>query len=668
MRYATLAALLLSGTAAAAAVTFESLLGEMVDRDRLARLPEPAYTCRQFSSYDRAAVSRDEPASWFANKDFSQFVRTGELDGKPQHVLMDAEGPGAIVRFWATWSKRPENVVRIFLDGAAEPAVVAPLARLVDGGELAGPPLSQGVSPATEYDRRGHNLYLPIPYARRCTVVCEGPVEGPLYYQINYRTYAPGTEVRSFHLADLDQSRTLLARVQHRLLRPGPACPDDPVSEFAGPLPPGEARSVRIRGPAAIRELTVRLAADDIEQALRSTVLAIAFDGEDAVWCPVGDFFGTGHQLHEAATWYTSVGADGSLGAHWVMPFRNEARVQVLNVGTQQVELVLGDVRHGPWRWDDRSMHFHATWRELRRKEAGKHEDVNFVGVRGAGVYVGDSLTLFNGSDKWWGEGDEKVYVDGETFPSHFGTGTEDYYGYAWGRKEFFAAPFHAQPSGGGNSAPGMTVNVRHRALDTIPFAKSLAFDMELWHWAQTRVNYAPATFWYARPGAVANVKPDPGAAAQPVARAGEDVAPVHRIEGAIEGEALEVAAMTGGTNEVQTSQAWGWSGNAQRWWKDGKAGDRLEVAFAVPEPGPRRVVAHINKAKDYGVHRFEINGRPAGEADCYNPEVRAEPIDLGVHELSAGRNLLAVVIAGANEKAEKRHMFGLDCLELKEP
>ena len=34
------------------------------------------------------------------------------------------------------------------------------------------------------------------------------------------------------------------------------------------------------------------------------------------------------------------------------------------------------------------------------------------------------------------GEGDEKVYVDGETFPSHFGTGTEDYYGYAWGRYE----------------------------------------------------------------------------------------------------------------------------------------------------------------------------------------------------------------------------------------
>ena len=47
----------------------------------------------------------------------------------------------------------------------------------------------------------------------------------------------------------------------------------------------------------------------------------------------------------------------------------------------------------------------------------------------------------------WATKGDEKVYVDGETFPSHFGTGTEDYYGYAWGRYEpWINHPFVAQP------------------------------------------------------------------------------------------------------------------------------------------------------------------------------------------------------------------------------
>ena len=109
-------------------------------------------------------------------------------------------------------------------------------------------------------------------------------------------------------------------------------------------------------------------------------------------------------------------------------------------------------------------------------------------------------------------------------FPSHIGTGTEDYYGYAWCRPEYFASPFHAQPTGAGNLTAGFSVNSRYRALDAIPFTTSLKFDMELWHWADTIVNYAPATFWYARPGAAGNVPPDPETAAKPVAMKRTDV------------------------------------------------------------------------------------------------------------------------------------------------
>ena len=71
---------------------------------------------------------------------------------------------------------------------------------------MAGGPISQGVSPQTEYAQRGHNLYLPIPYAKHCKVtystdvpVDRGAHEGEaLYYQINYRTYDKGVEVESF--------------------------------------------------------------------------------------------------------------------------------------------------------------------------------------------------------------------------------------------------------------------------------------------------------------------------------------------------------------------------------------------------------------------------------------------------------------------------------------
>ena len=93
---------------------------------------------------------------------------------------------------------------------------------------------------------------------------------------------------------------------------------------------------------------------------------------------------------------------------------------------------------------------------------------MNFVTAKGKGVYVGDTLTLFNGDKLWWGEGDEKIYVDDETFPSHFGTGTEDYYCYAWGRHETFAGPFNAQPDGTGNNSPGFTVNTPGSGVSTV--------------------------------------------------------------------------------------------------------------------------------------------------------------------------------------------------------
>ena len=94
------------------------------------------------------------------------------------------------------------------------------------------------------------------------------------------------------------------------------------------------------------------------------------------------------------------------------------------------------------------------------------------------------------------GEGDEKVYVDGETFPSHFGTGTEDYYGYAWGRYEpWINHPFVAQPLGDGCYAHiGLAPNTRVRSLDAIPFIWRLRFDMELFDWSNIHLNYAPIT------------------------------------------------------------------------------------------------------------------------------------------------------------------------------
>ena len=84
--------LLLGGCAAPGTISTGTLLREMTDLADLARFPAPAYTCRQFSSYDRAAVSPDEPDTWFANADVGQFLRTEETDGRAEYVYGRCRG------------------------------------------------------------------------------------------------------------------------------------------------------------------------------------------------------------------------------------------------------------------------------------------------------------------------------------------------------------------------------------------------------------------------------------------------------------------------------------------------------------------------------------------------------------------------------------------------
>ena len=139
-------------------------------------------------------------------------------------------------------------------------------------------------------------------------------------------------------------------------------------------------------------------------------------------------------------------------------------------------------------------MHFHATWRHqypIETRQAAGTMDWNYLEATGQGVYVGDTLTVFSPSPAWYGEGDERVYIDGERMPSHMGTGTEDYYGYAWGMARHFDSPFISMPQRDGRSREdwrGYTTTSRLRLLDGIPWQRSLKFDMEIWDWAATKL------------------------------------------------------------------------------------------------------------------------------------------------------------------------------------
>jgi hypothetical protein len=250
-------------------------------------------------------------------------------------------------------------------------------------------------------------------------------------------------------------------------------------------------------------------------------VLKMEFDGRETVWCPVGAFFGSGVGLHPFQDWYRTVAADGTMSCRWVMPYQNSGSVTLANLGDQPVDVRL-EAYPGEWKWDARSMYFHATWRQQKPLPTRPHADWNYITIKGRGVYVGDTLTVMNPSDKWWGEGDEKIRVDGEEFPSLFGTGTADYYGFSWGgmSNDFYEHPFHAQPhchvydklhrktNARDVSVRGYSTETRTRSLDTMPCASSLQLDMEVWSWTDCNMEYAVATYWYGFADTTSNRKP----------------------------------------------------------------------------------------------------------------------------------------------------------------
>lgn len=668
-------------------ITFSSLLQEMTNRESLVDYPSPYYTVRQFSSYDRFSDHAVKGSyDWFANWDFSQFLRTEEKDGRREFVMFDAEGPGAVVRIWITVANYNDNgILRFYLDDSDIPAIEGEVLSLISGHFLADAPISTSVSPLTPYKQRGHDLYLPIPYAKHCKITYETPgitAAGNrppgenFFYSVNYRTYDKGSIVKTFTLDDLKKEADVLDGTQRELMEQ-PILEGKYQKKVSGDKAitnlSGENRIV-LEGGGAIRGIQLKLSADDLAQALRSVILRITFDGNQTVWCPVGDFYGTGNRLSPYSSFYTTVSKDSMMTCYWVMPYKDKCEISLENLRTEVVSTSL-TVYSSDWEWNERTMYFGAGWMEYHRKYTGLHksingtldaEDINFVTLIGQGVYVGDAITIFNTVGDWWGEGDEKVYIDGESFPSHFGTGTEDYYGYAWCMPNFFEHPFIAQPDGTGAYQPGHVANLRYRGLDGITFKKSLVFDMEFWHQSATYVNYAPTTYWYMLPGGKTNRKPEENFIVIDIAKHKNDlVSNSVDKNGKVEGEFMNIS-VTGGMERTQCIPEMNWSNGVQFIWRESRKGDCANLGFVVDEGGKYSVKCRFTIAPDYGRFSVEVNESPVlPSVDTYNSKLSMMTVELGILELKKGENFLKLVQLDKNEKAVNS-LIGLDYLTVE--
>jgi hypothetical protein len=395
---------------------------------------------------------------------------------------------------------------------------------------------------------------------------------------------------------------------------------------------------------------------------LRELALRITWDGEKepAVWSPLGDFFGTAPGANAYRSLPLGLTQEGEWYCFWYMPFAKGAKVELLNDGKEK-HTVHFEITHAPLAAPvEKLTRFHAKWHRdaFPPKEPERQIDWTMLTTTGAGRFCGVMLHVWNPKGGWWGEGDEKFFVDGEKFPSTFGTGSEDYFGYAWCNPQLFQNPFHDQTISSGNKGH-VSVN-RWQIADNVPFQKSFEGDIEKYCSNQRPTLYALVAYWYLAPGGK-----DPYEAVPVDQRIGYAVKPPPRLEGLVEGEDMDVIAKTAGDVQGQETTGFGgsWSDDCQLWWTNAAKGDKLDLLLPVAKAGTYKVTAQMTRAADYGIVQLYLDDRKLGDPiDLYGEKVAPTgELNLGVHELTAGDHKLTLEIVGANEKAKKAYMVGLD-------
>lgn len=183
-----------------------------------------------------------------------------------------------------------------------------------------------------------------------------------------------------------------------------------------------------IAGSGAIQQIWMTPAPLD---KTRLNILRCYWDGETSpsVEVPLGDFFACGWGKYcQINSMPVCVNPGSAFNCYWVMPFRKGAKITLENLDGKPMRLYY-QIHYALTKVPDDAATFHAQFRRVPRVQDDRPEVTILDGVRGQGHYVGTYLAWEVRDPGWWGEGEMKFFLDGDTtFPTICGTGTEDYF------------------------------------------------------------------------------------------------------------------------------------------------------------------------------------------------------------------------------------------------
>ena len=263
-----------------------------------------------------------------------------------------------------------------------------------------------------------------------------------------------------------------------------------------------------ISGPGAVQHIWMTPTGN-----WRFSILRVYWDDEKepSIEVPVGDFFGMGWGTYAKLTSLpVTVNPGSAFNRYWVMPFRKKCRITMENINNEpmtlfyQIDYTLTEVPAD-------AAYLHAQFRRKNPVEGGIYTLVD--SIEGKGQYVGTYLAWGVHNTGWWGEGEIKFFMDGDTrFPTINGTGTEDYFCGSYDfevdkRYQEFSTPYAGlpqviRPDGLYNSQQRFGM-YRWHIMDPIRFEKNLKVTIQDLGWRDNgtylvqKSDISSVVFWY---------------------------------------------------------------------------------------------------------------------------------------------------------------------------
>ncbi len=447
------------------------------------------------------------------------------------------------------------------------------------------------------------------------------------------------------------------------------------------PIPGETTVLANLQGPGVITHIWTTIADNEYGWP-RLLRLRVYYDGDEtpSVDAPVGDFFAVGNGVERGVgSAMVRNSSDGrARNCYWPMPFRKSCKVTLTNEGRRRVSMLYDHVD-----WDKvpslpaNTLYFHARYRQALPAPADG-SPYEFLSVRGRGHYVGTVMSVVQAEAGWFGEGDDRFWVDGRK-PYIEGTGSEDYFNDAWGL-HVNHGPYYGVTVAEGTGLGARMTAYRWHLPDPIPFTQSLKAEIEHRGWTYTTDGtvksafgqrtdlISSVAFWY-QEGVAHDQPPVPyGSARLPHGNA---------LQIEVEDSISDCRAEGG---RVSVSPELFWSKDVIVFDAVGK-GARLEVPFQVSEVGDYEVNTEVAQASDYGIYTVLLDGspprapqlehepgadvRPETEFDGYALETYVGLNHLvGWVHLARGRHTLTYVCLGKRE-ASSGYRLGVDNIVL---